>query len=117
MAELFPDLAERLIALAYRVVDLLEITANHVAHPNFQGSFSMKTVAPAVAPDLTYSDLDISDGGDASAAFYRIVADPTLSAEARDGLRHSLLKYCERDTQALARVQQWLFEERKVMCS
>jgi hypothetical protein len=118
MAELFPDLAERLIALVYRIVDLLQIVRDYVVHPDFQSSFSMKTVAPAVAPDLTYGDLDISDGGDASAAFYRIVvADPTLSPEARDGLRHSLLKYCERDTQALARVHQWLFEERKVMRS
>jgi hypothetical protein len=79
LAELFPDdLAERLIAMLYRVVDLLEIAANHVAHPDFQGSFSMKTVAPAVAPDLTYGDLDIADGGEASAAFYRIVADPSF---------------------------------------
>jgi len=111
MAELFPDLAERLTALLYRVIDLLEITADHTAHPDFQGSFSIKAVPPAVAPDLTYSDLDIADGGDASAAFYRIVADPTLSAEARDALRQSLLAYCQRDTLALARVHQWLIQE------
>jgi predicted RecB family nuclease len=111
MAELFPDLAERLIALVYRIVDLLQIVRDHVAHPDFQGSFSMKAVAPAVAPDLTYSDLDIADGGDASAAFYRIIADPTLSPEARDGVRRSLLQYCQRDTLALARVHQWLIQE------
>jgi hypothetical protein len=115
MAELFPDLAERLIALVYRVIDLLGITANHVAHPDFQGSYSMKTVAPAVAPDLTYGDLDIADGGDASTAFYRIVADPTLSPEAREGLRQCLLQYCQRDTLALARVHQWLIQEANVV--
>jgi hypothetical protein len=54
---------------------------------------------------------DIVEGGEASAAFYRIVADPTLSAEARDALRQSLLKYCQRDTLALARVHQWLVQE------
>jgi hypothetical protein len=111
MAELFPDLAERLIAVVYRIVDLLEIVANHIAHPDFQGSFSMKAVAPALAPDLTYGDLDIADGGEASSAFYRIVADPALSPEARDELRQSLLKYCQRDTLALARVHQWLIQE------
>ena len=110
MAELFPDLAERLTALLYRIVDLLPIVADHVAHPDFQGSYSMKAVAPALAPEVTYGDLDIADGGDASAAFYRIVADPTLSPEARDELRQSLLKYCERDTLALARVHQWLMK-------
>ena len=70
----------------------------------------MKAVAPALAPEITYGDLDIGDGGEASAAFYRIVADPTLAAEARSGLRKHLLNYCERDTLALARVHQWLMQ-------
>lgn len=106
MAESYPDLAERLIALLYRIVDLLQIVRDHVVHPDFQGSYSMKAVTPALAPEFTYGDLDINDGGDASAAFYRIVADPTLSPEAHDQLRQSLLKYCQRDTLALARVRQ-----------
>jgi predicted RecB family nuclease len=103
--------AERLLALLYRVVDLLPIVADNVAHPDFQGSYSMKAVAPSIAPELTYGDLDIADGGDASAAFYRIVADPTLLPEARRKLRQSLLKYCQRDTLALARVHHWLIQE------
>jgi predicted RecB family nuclease len=79
MAELFSDLAEGLTALLDRIVDLLRIVQDHVAHPDFQGSYSMKAVAPAVAPVVTYDDLDIADGGEASAAFYRIAADPTLA--------------------------------------
>jgi len=110
MSELFPDLAEKLTALLDRTVDLLRIMRDHVAHPDFLGSYSMKAVAPAVTPEVTYGDLDIADGGAASAAFYRIVADPTLSPEARDGLRRSLLQYCQRDTLALARVHQWLIQ-------
>jgi len=112
MAELFPDLAERLTALLYRIVDLLRIVQDHVAHPDFQGSYSMKAVAPAIAPEVSYGDLDIADGGEASAAFYRIVADPTLSPEARNELRRSLLVYCQRDTLALAGVHQWLIQKR-----
>jgi hypothetical protein len=112
MAELFPDLAERLTALLYRIVDLLQIVRDHVAHPDFHGSYSMKTVAPALAREVSYDDLDIADGGEASAAFYRIVADLTQSPETCDGLRQSLLKYCQGDTLALARVHQWLIEER-----
>jgi hypothetical protein len=111
MADLFPDLAERLIALLYRIVDLLPIVADNVAHPGFRGSYSMKAVAPAIAPEITYSDLDIADGGDAPAAFYRIGADRALSDGAHQGLRRSLLRYCERDTLALARVHQWLIQE------
>ena len=111
MAQLFPDLAEELTALRHRIMDLLRIVQDHVAHPDFQGSFSMKAVAPAVAPEVSYDDLEVADGGAASAALYRIVADPTLSAEARDELRHSLLKYCAGDTLALAYVHQWLIQD------
>jgi hypothetical protein len=112
MANLLPDLAERLIALLYRIVDLLPIVADNVAHPDFHGSYSMKAVGPAIAPEIAYNDLDIADGGEASAAFYRIVGDPALSVEARDGLRQCLLKYCHRDTLALSRVHHWLIQER-----
>ena len=111
MSELFPDLAESLTTVLYRIVDLLQIVQDNVAHPDFHGSYSMKAVAPAVAPDVTYDDLDVAEGGGASAAFYRIVADPTLAPEARAGLRESLLEYCERDTLALARVHQWLIQD------
>jgi CRISPR/Cas system-associated exonuclease Cas4 (RecB family) len=108
MAELFPDLAERLIAVSYRIIDLLRIVQDHVAHPEFFGSYSMKHVAPAIAHELTYEGLDIADGGEASASFYRMVTDPTLSPAVREGIRESLLEYCARDTLALARVHQWL---------
>jgi predicted RecB family nuclease len=111
MAELFPDLAESLTAVLYRVVDLLRIVHDNVAHPDFHGSYSMKAVAPALAPEVTYDDLDIAEGGGAAAAFYRIVADPMLSPGAHDRLRQSLLEYCERDTLALARVHQWLIQD------
>ena len=110
MSELFPDLSERLTTLLDRTVDLLHIVRDHVAHPDFRGSYSMKAVAPALAPEVTYGDLEIADGSEASAAFYRMVADPTLAPQARDGLRQSLLKYCQRDTLALARVHQWLLQ-------
>jgi Domain of unknown function(DUF2779) len=108
LSGLFTDLADRLTAVLDRIVDLLPIVRNHVVHPAFRGSYSMKSVAPVVAPDLSYTDLDIAEGAEASAAFYRIVADPTLSPEGRAGLRQSLLAYCLRDTLALARVHQWL---------
>jgi hypothetical protein len=55
-AQLFPDLAGELTALRHRIVDLLRIVQDHVAHPNFQGSYSMKAVAPAVAPDAANYD-------------------------------------------------------------
>jgi hypothetical protein len=45
MSELFPDLAERLTTLLCRIVNLLEIVRDRVAHMDFHGSYSMKAVA------------------------------------------------------------------------
>lgn len=108
LAGLFPDLADRLNAMIRRIVDLLPITRNNITHPDFRGSYSLKSVAPAVAPGFGYDDLDFADGDDAQAVFYRVVADPELSVADRIRLRHSLLAYCGRDTLGLARVHHWL---------
>lgn len=107
LAALFPDLAERLAAVLARIADLLPIVRNNVVHPAFRGSYSMKAVVPAIAPEIVY-DGDIIDGSGASAAFYRIVADPTLTPETLAELRRALLKYCAIDLFGLARVHQWL---------
>jgi hypothetical protein len=107
LATKFPDLGDRLRVVLDRVVDLLPVARDHVYDPAFRGSYSLKSVVPAIG-GVSYDDLDITDGGSASATFYQIVADPALSPEARDGLRRSLLAYCQRDTLALARVHQWL---------
>lgn len=58
-----PDLAVELGAIVDRLVDLLPIVRNHVYHPDFVGSFSIKKVGPALASAVTYEDLtEISDG-------------------------------------------------------
>jgi hypothetical protein len=39
-------------------------------------------VAPALAREVTYDDFDIAEGGEASATFYRVVADLTRHLQA-----------------------------------
>lgn len=107
LAGLFPDLADRLGSVLARIIDLLPIVRNNVVHPAFRGSYSIKAIAPAIAPEIVYEG-DITDGGEASAAFYRIIVDPTLTPETRAELRRALLKYCSNDSAALAQVHKWL---------
>ena len=84
-----------------RIVDLLPIVRNHVYDRDFRGSFSLKTVLPALVPELGYDDLAIQDGGQATAAIYRLLFDESLDAAAEAELRRDLLAYCERDTFAM----------------
>jgi len=108
LALTYPNLADRLQTLSGRLVDLLPIVRDHVAHPGFAGSYSIKSVAPVVAPEVSYAGLDVADGDAASAVIYRLAADPSLSKRKRTKLRRALRTYCERDTLALVHVHRWL---------
>ena len=106
-----PRLARQLSTLHDRVEDLLPIVRDHVYHPDFRGSFSIKDVLPALVPDMGYEDLDIQDGGMASAVLeVLLLGRDGLSAGERTTLREKLLRYCERDTLAMVRLHERLVE-------
>lgn len=88
-------------------MDLLELVRKHYYNPDFHGSFSIKSVLPALVSDLDYSDLEVSDGMQASAAYAEIV-QPETPDDRRSQLRESLLAYCKRDTEAEVRLLQTL---------
>jgi hypothetical protein len=103
LGEHFEDLAPTLERVRKRIVDLLPLIRDHVYDPEFHGSFSLKSVLPALVPGLGYDDLEITDGGVASLAYTEMQA--TLTARKRwIALRAALLAYCKRDTEALLRL-------------
>jgi hypothetical protein len=100
LAEAVPALAAELLALAQRLADLLPMVRRHVYHPEFGGSFSLKSVAPALL-ESGYDDLEIADGSLASATIEQLLLRPEeLDGDPGD-LRANLLAYCHRDTQVL----------------
>ncbi len=107
LAARFPDLAPRLGALEPRLVDLKAVIEKHYEHPAFRGSYSIKTVLPAVVPDLGYDELEIRNGGEAVAAFFRL-AEGGLAASEAERWRRALLAYCKRDTLAMVRLHEVL---------
>lgn len=110
LAEAFPARRDGLLALAGRIVDLLALVRDGYYHPEFHGSFSLKSVLPALVPEFGYGDLQIRDGQAATAAYLRMVAPETPDDE-RAELRESLLGYCCRDTEAMIRVYDALLSE------
>jgi len=107
LMQVLPHLSDELHELLARIVDLLKLVRARCYHPEFHGSFSIKSVLPALVPDLGYSDLEINDGGLASTAYAEIV-NPDTKQERRDHLMKCLLDYCERDTKAEVRLYQTL---------
>src|SRR5437763_1300075 len=109
LAEAVPRLAPELERIERRLVDLLPLVRNHVYHPDFGGSFSIKRTLPALVPGLSYADLEIRDGETATLELMRLLfADDELQAGERVDLREALLHYCERDTWAMVRMLEQL---------
>jgi hypothetical protein len=79
-----------------------------IYYPGFEFSNSIKTVAPALCPDVTYDDLDeVADGTDASTAFW-LMASGRADTKTTAHLRRSLRVYCQRDTWATVKPHQAL---------
>jgi hypothetical protein len=66
------------------------------------GSYSLKSVLPALVPEMAYDGMEISDGAMASQAYFTMgeISDPAELAR----LRKSLLDYCRQDTLGLVRL-------------
>lgn len=97
LALAFPEDQTFIEAIIGRFVDLLIPFRNgwHY-HPEMGGSASIKSVLPAIAPEFSYKDLEISNGGDASNTFLSMINEKFIGDEVK--VRESLKKYCERDT-------------------
>lgn len=103
LARDFPELAQGLLALVERLIDLLPIAHQHYYHPDMRGSWSIKAVLPTIAPELAYDELTVGDGGMAQEAYLEMIHSDT-PPERKAALREALLEYCERDTLAMVRV-------------
>ena len=98
-------MAGPLRSVADRLFDLLPIVRNHVYHPAFGGSFSLKSVLPAMVPELSYDALPIGDGQTASLELERLIfQEAEMVVEARAQLRENLLRYCQQDTWGLVKL-------------
>jgi hypothetical protein len=105
-----PALEPQLSKVHERIQDLLPIVRNHVYHPDFNGSFSIKSVLPALIPELGYQDLEIQDGGTAASVLETLLFDDSLPAAKKKLLRKQLSAYCERDTYAMVKLYERLSE-------
>lgn len=112
LASLYTELNLPLMAIHDRFVDLIEpFRALGYYHPDFNGSFSIKSVLPAMFPndpELDYKKLTIQNGGMAMDTFanLHLLKDQTR----REEIRQALLAYCHLDTLAMVRIYEKLKE-------
>lgn len=106
MADVFPDLADKLLAIKNNIVDLLvPFQKGWYYKREMGGSFSIKVVLPAIFPsdpDLDYHKLeDVHNGTEAMDLWPKL---QYMDAEERERLEKNLLKYCELDTYAMVKI-------------
>jgi hypothetical protein len=109
LAVWLPEFADRIRGIQDRLWDLLPIVRNHVYHPAFGGSFSLKAVLPALVPDMTYEGMAVANGQDAGLA-WESLARGTVGEPGRDKIKKALLEYCGQDTLALVTLLRTLLD-------
>lgn len=108
----FSDLAEHLLNIKDNIIDLLvPFQSGYYYNKAMGGSFSIKSVLPALFPDdpaLDYHNLEqIHNGGEAMTVFSQI---KNMSHEEAEKTRRNLLEYCKLDTYAMVKVWEKLKE-------
>lgn len=107
LATWLPEYANRIKSIESRLFDLLPVIRNHVYHPVFAGSYSLKSVLPALVPDMTYEGMEVADGTEAGIAWESLVRGGLDQVE-REKTQKALLDYCGQDTLALVRLLETL---------
>jgi hypothetical protein len=103
LADLFPERSRGISTILSNIRDLMSpFKAKSLYHWQFNGSYSIKAVLPALVPDLSYDSLEISNGEMASSAWMKMIQMD--EAEERANLRQQLLQYCHLDTLAMIRI-------------
>lgn len=110
LAQYSPDDAEALLKLIDRFVDPLPLIREAIYDNAFAGSFSLKSVAPALLGQAhSYQGMQVANGSDAQRAFETLISDETPTAN-KIALQHAMIEYCKKDTLVMVELAKWLYE-------
>jgi hypothetical protein len=104
LTERFAELHHPLLKIKELLVDLLPIAQARFYHPSQQGSWSIKKVLPAIAPELRYDQLSGVQDGEMAMQAYLEAVDPLTTSERKQEIRTQLVSYCALDTLAMVKI-------------
>ena len=109
LAKWLPKFRSEIAEIKTKLWDLYAVIKRSVYHPAFGGSFSLKSVLPALVPGMSYEGLDVAEGMQAGIIWGRFV-HPATPSEEKTQLKMELLDYCGQDTLGLARIVEMLMK-------
>lgn len=115
LAKFFPEFSEKLMRIVDNTFDLWYVFKGghhklydkwgiekkdgfNYYHEDLQGSFSIKKVLPIFVPNLSYSNLEVSNGNDAVVVYANF---PLMKKDEFPRMRDALIEYCKQDTWAM----------------
>lgn len=103
MANMYPEFKDRLLSINDRIYDLgIPFKDGYYIHKDFKGSWSIKAILPVVIPWLSYKELNIQGGGDASASYRELIG--MENKKEKESLKNDMLQYCGLDTLAMVEI-------------
>jgi len=109
LIEHLPQYRDTLLHILDRFRDLHALIKGYFYHPGFHGSFSLKSVLPALVADMNYGDLAIQEGGQASFEYLRMI-DPSTPLKEKGEIKKALLAYSSHDTIAMVKIRDELLK-------
>jgi hypothetical protein len=109
LAEYLPQKSGELLAILDRFEDLQAVIKRHFYNVSFHGSFSLKSVLPALVSSMSYNNLFIQEGTHASLQYLEML-NPETPAEEKKKIEEALLAYCSHDTLAMVKIREALLK-------
>jgi predicted RecB family nuclease len=107
LASWLPEFSGRIKKIQRRLWDLLPVVHDHVYHPAFGGSYSLKSVLPALVGEMTYKGMEVANGKTAGLVWESVIGNDCGEAERRRKVK-ALLDYCGQDTFGMVRILELL---------
>lgn len=103
LARWLPEYADTIERITSNLIDLAyPFQKRFLYHWQFNGSYSIKSVLPALVPELGYDKMEIRNGEMAGIAYARM--QKSSDQEEIEQIRKALLEYCRLDTFAMVKL-------------
>mgnify|MGYP001588058318 FL=1 len=108
MGKMHPEYEKFLTDINERMVDLMiPFAKGWFVDKDFFGRASIKLVLPALLPELSYKELNISNGGEAQRVWMQTILEGKNS-EKKQEIMADMRKYCALDTYAMYAILKYL---------
>lgn len=104
LIELIPEYKNELSSIKNRIVDLYQVVKDNVYHRDFNLSWSIKSVVPAIfGEEACYSNLAVKNGLESQEIYLSSINEGTIAT-----VKEDLIEYCNKDVMEMVNLYLFL---------